>query len=131
MIVAWKNVCQHCGYVVTTAGDIEYYLDAEGERKIYGHPRAASQEALERGIYGMYDELWCPLCDKVYICTTWAAYEPCKDLRTLWAIGYDLGIDIDPKCPECGNENMLLDLTGLICPHCREGRFKVKEVCRA
>lgn len=58
--------CNWCGHSVDTSGPWEFYRDAQGNFKRYGHPSPISEEARQHGVDGMYGDLYCPNCDTVF-----------------------------------------------------------------
>ncbi len=45
--------CNNSRRSIRMSGPWEFYRDEHGKRKVYGHPRAISEEARRRGIYGL------------------------------------------------------------------------------
>ena len=129
--------CDKCKHFFETSGLNEFYRDAEGRRKLYGHPVPMSREAEERGIHGLSAELYCPKCDKVYDLIvqefetpTWLVWahppEPKDEYKQEGAV----------KCPDCGNTDLVLDnrdrdAVPLPCPRCPDGKMIFGERCQS
>jgi ribosomal protein S27E len=126
--------CNHCGYSVTTSGPWEFYRDAQGEIKPYGHPVPASEEAQERGIYGLSATLYCSECEKTYSLILVEFKKPFfRGDGSIWLDKHEAG-ECEPreeykrgdavKCPKCDNTKMILEpeeKREMPCPKCGKG----------
>jgi hypothetical protein len=124
----WK--CTHCGYKVTTSGLHEFYSDAQGFRKPYGHPVPFSGEAAECGIKGFSTMTYCPTCDAVKDTLVMEFDEPIGAVNAWHRAVHvthayeDIGGLSECICPECKNK-LLETLADIQCPRCHTGVFKL------
>jgi len=135
----YRYECDNCGHTVETSGPWEFYRDATGARKPFGHPVPISEEAVRMGIAGLSAELYCPLCDKVHDLVAVEFKRPYQG-RWFWL---EAG-EVEPKdefkredavkCPDCGNSELILgpedeDSPGfnarmsILCPRCKKGKL--------
>ncbi len=128
MGACFSHRCDRCGYVVTTSGPWEFYRDAEGQRKPYGHPVPMSREALEQGIAGLSANLYCVHCDKVFDLIVVEFKTPARDALSVWAGNCEpqevFKKEGAVKCPECGATALLLEgdeNPQKTCPRCKAG----------
>jgi DNA-directed RNA polymerase subunit M/transcription elongation factor TFIIS len=119
--------CGKCGYTVQTSGPWEFYRNAKGERKDYGHPSPRSKEAERQGVYGLSGELYCAHCDKVFDVILVEYKEPAREALGVWTGGCEPKDEYkDPdavKCPQCGSTALVLEPEegqGIPCPRCKE-----------
>lgn len=131
MGAGYVHKCNKCGYSVSTSGPWEFYRDSKGKRKPYGHPVPMSEEARQRGIYGLSGELYCPNCDEVFDLILVEFKEPSQDSLSVWG-GMCEPIDEFKdeegavKCPKCGNRNLILgpmEDREATCPRCKYGKL--------
>lgn len=136
---AYRYECDGCGNVVETSGLWEFYRDATGARKLYGHPVPVSDEAVQMGVAGLSAELYCPLCDEVHDLVVVEFKQPYKG-QLFWL---EMGEPKDEyqredavKCPDCGNTDLILGPNdeeasyfdarmSMLCPRCKKGRLSV------
>jgi DNA-directed RNA polymerase subunit M/transcription elongation factor TFIIS len=130
MGAGFRYKCDRCGYSISTSGPWEFYRDVKGNRKPYGHPVPTSEEAKERGIYGLSAELYCPKCAKTFDLILVEFTRPSRDSLSVWAGGCEPRDEFKRKdtvkCPECGGTNMILAPTegeDVVCPSCKEGKL--------
>jgi len=128
MGVGYLLKCDVCQYSVETSGPWEFYRDYKGRRHEYGHPCPKSEEAEQRGIYGLFGELYCPKCDKVVNVVLVEFTEPISDSYKVWS-GRCEPKDIYKKedavkCPKCKNTHLILSPDNdhpQSCPKCKRG----------
>ncbi len=60
----YQFICNNekCDHTLTTSGPWEFYRDAEGKMKDYGHPVPFSDDAAESGVQGFYADMFCADC---------------------------------------------------------------------
>ena len=130
MATGFTHTCSNCSYSVSTSGPHEFYRDADGVRKPYGHPAPFSDEARERGIYGLSGALYCAKCDEVFDVILVEFEEPAQNDIMVWGgrctpkQGYRGRRVI--KCPKCTIRNLILirqEGEEPMCPRCRRGRL--------
>lgn len=128
MGIGYRYMCDRCLYFVSTSGPWEFYRDNEGNRKPYGHPIPASEEAEERGIYGFAGRLYCPKCDKTCDIVLVEFTRPSPDYGSAWAGWYERRDESKQEeraiCPECRTTQMIWDTKEtekVTCPRCGEG----------
>ena len=120
--------CDHCGYEITTSGPWEFYRDENGKIKPYGHPIPASAEAMERGVYGLMADMYCPKCGKIRRVVLVEFDEPCEDTLMIWS-GRCEEEKMEVKCPVCGNTHLILEPEeGIKCPKCGKGTLTIQSV---
>lgn len=119
----WK--CSSCGYAVWTHGLLEFYRDAAGVRKPYGHPVPASEEAERRGIWGFFSIGYCPSCDMTEDVILFELETPWKKRGSRPAKRkYEL--NHEPRCSNCGGRLYeALPEGEITCPRCNKGVFQV------
>lgn len=124
----YSHHCDHCGYSVTTSGPWEFYRDANGQRKPYGHPIPMSREGRERGIAGLAAALYCLKCDKVFDLVIVEFKQPARDSLSVWSGAAEpqeaFKREGAVKCPDCGDTRLLLEgdkSTEKLCPRCKGG----------
>lgn len=61
----YSHGCDRRAYTVIASGPREFYRDAQGQRRPYGHPIPASQKARERGTARLAANLYGPEYDRV------------------------------------------------------------------
>ena len=121
--------CDKCGYSVSTSGPWEFYRDTNGKRKFYGHPVPESEEARQRGIYGLSGNVYCSNCDKTFDIILVEFKEPSQDSLWVWCGRCEPKDEFKKKgavkCPECGNINLILEPVGkkVTCPRCNKGKL--------
>jgi rRNA maturation protein Nop10 len=125
--------CDKCGRSIRISGPWEFYRDETGRRKPYGHPGPMSEEAKERGVYGLSATMYCPDCGRVSSLILVEFVTPVKYPQPVW-LGHHEPKDEykgeDPiKCPKCGSTNLLDEPpdTELPCPRCKQGRLIIKD----
>jgi len=122
--------CTCCDYSFSTSGPWEFYRNAKGKRKPFGHPVPVSKEAAQRGIYGLSADLYCPQCDRIFDVILVEFKRPSSESLAVW-----LG-KCEPKeeyqqanavnCPACKSTDLILepsDERTLTCPRCRKGKI--------
>ena len=130
MTEKYKYKCDNCGYSFYTSGPWEFYLDSEGRRKPYGRPKPISQEAKERGIYGLEADVYCLNCSKVFNIILTEFKKPISHITEM------LTKKLKPKskytkprkakCPGCGESRLTIELDeewGVLCPRCKTGKL--------
>lgn len=126
----WR--CSKCIRSFSTAGPWEFYRDHQGNRKSYGHPGPASDEATRSGVWGLSGDVYCPDCDKTFKDLVLVDFK--KPYR-----GFSVWIDLDScdpkdgfndegmgKCPEFGGTNLILESVEdkqVTCPRCKKGKL--------
>ncbi len=130
MGAGYRYKCDTCGYSVSTSGPWEFYRDSKGNRKPYGHPSPASEEAKQRGIYGLSGVLYCPKCDKTFELVLVEFMKPSQDSLSLWWGRCEPRDEFKQegvvKCPKCDSTNMILEPAEggeVVCPRCKEGKL--------
>lgn len=113
----WK--CDNCGHKVQTDGPLEFYRDAKGHRRPYGHPGPGSKEAEQAGIKGFYAVAYCLHCDSARDALL-VEFDSPRDYSGAWSECDDPS---ELVCPECGGRLSYEDLWGIECPRCRKGCF--------
>ena len=116
--------CPRCRFDIAIGGPDEFYLGADGERRPYGHPEPASEEAARRGVDGFWMTLWCDGCRAARRVVTVEFEQPCAPLDAWSGRGVACpGYLVDEEsCPDCAS--VLLDeIPGAtpLCPSCRAG----------
>ena len=120
--------CNTCLYSVETSGPWEFYRDEKGRRHVFGHPVPVSEKAVQRGIYGLFEEVYCPTCEKVVKAILVEFKEPCRDPLQMWS-GQCEPMDeykkeSAVKCPKCRNKYLILEPDNdhpPSCPKCEKG----------
>lgn len=121
--------CDNCGYSVSTSGPWEFYRDNNGNLKPFGYPGPMCEEAEQRGIYGLYAELYCPSCDEVRTVVLFEAEKPSNPASSangsMPAPRNEFKRRHAPRCPECGNTHLLFTpaTKEVICPRCKKGKL--------
>jgi len=130
MGAAWVHKCDKCNYSVHTSGPWEFYRDNEGKRKFYGHPVVASEEAEQRGIYGLSCDLYCLNCDETFDLIQVEFKKPSFDSLSVWVGKCEpkdkYKVEDAVRCPKCdGIDLMLLPVKDreITCPRCKEGKL--------
>jgi hypothetical protein len=124
--------CYACGYEVSTSGPWEFYRDEQGRRKSYGHPVPCSEEAAQRGVYGLSGLFYCPACDGVFDLVLVEFKQPVKEGSVWLGAGEPKDEYRKPgavKCPKCAGTDLLLGAEqGRVvpCPRCKRGRLAAK-----
>ena len=128
MGAVFEHKCTSCGYSVSTSGPWEFYRDKNGQMTPYGHPVPASKEAQERGIYGFYGTLYCPICDATHEIILVEFKEPCRRSIQAWGGEFEPKEEYQKKdavkCPSCGSIALLFGPAKekqLVCQHCGKG----------
>jgi hypothetical protein len=110
--------CTYCTNEIKLHVGFEFYRDAKGQLRPYGHPTPISADAKYFGIKGYYSELYCPKCRKIKNVIVLEYEEP---------NGWDKRIidieDEDKHCIVCGS--ILLEKPEDLneCPNCNTGHF--------
>ena len=130
MGAGFRHKCDKCGYSVFTSGPWEFYRDSKGNRKPYGHPVPTSEEAKQRGIYGLSGELYCPRCDKTFDLILVEFTRSSRDSLSVWVGRCELRDEFKQeaavKCPYCDSTYMILGAAEgveVVCPRCKEGKL--------
>ena len=103
--------CNCCGHQVETSGPHEFYRDREGRLKPCGHP-LPTKEALERGIAGLYLDLYCTECGEVSSVVTVEydkrieGWSPFRHLIHGMASESSEGPE-EKLCPSCGKKSLI------------------------
>lgn len=65
--MGWGKIitCEDCIRRFAIGDGRPFFRDENGQMQYYGHP-VASDEAIKAGIYGIYDEYYCPDCNEVF-----------------------------------------------------------------
>ena len=128
MGAVFEHKCNSCGYSVSTSGPWEFYRKKNGRMEPYGHPVPVSKEAQERGIYGLYGNLYCPICDATHEIILVEFKEPCRRSIQAWGGEFEPKDEYKKKdvvkCPSCDNTELVLYPEAekqLVCQHCRIG----------
>ena len=126
----YSHKCNKCGYFVSTSGPWEFYRDSKGDRKFYGHPVPISDEARQRGIYGLSGELYCSNCDETFDLILVEFKKPSQDSSSVWSGKCEPKNEFKGegavKCPKCGSTNLILgpvEDREVACPRCKEGKL--------
>jgi len=89
-----------------------------------------SEEARQRGIYGLSGELYCPNCDEVVDLILVEFKKPSQDSLSVWGGMCEPRDEFKDegavKCPKCDNRNLILgpmEDRGVTCPRCKEGKL--------
>ncbi|MFW6035856.1 MAG: hypothetical protein ACOCRZ_06335 [Halothermotrichaceae bacterium] len=120
----YVHTCSNCGYTVETSGPWEFYRDSEGKRKLYGHPAPVSEEARERGIYGLSAKIYCPECDNVHDLIIVEYKKSTDNTLQVWLGECEPKNTEVPECPGCGNRKLVFvpdEDRKVKCPRCNEG----------
>lgn len=128
----YVHVCQSCGAEIQTSGLWEFYRDAKGNFKNYGHPVPESIEAEESGIYGLYGHYYCLDCHENTPSIVLESKVPVFEKTAIWQVKLDLlppyGHHYRPGCIHCGSEKLLLaPRPHILCPRCQKGFLKGRE----
>lgn len=130
MGAAYTLECDTCGHAVHTSGPWEFYRDAQGRRRAYGHPTPSSREAKESGIHGLSGELYCLTCDRTSDVILVEFKAPTSDTLAVW-FGRcepkdECGQEDAVRCPRCGGTDMILEPPEdreVTCPRCQQGKL--------
>jgi hypothetical protein len=91
-----------CGFSARIGNATEFYLDAEGNERLYGHPVCVSREAAQAGIAGYWRDLLCWSCgrqDRESV----RLPKPCQHEAMAWAMFPPPSLKDHPRsCPDCG-----------------------------
>lgn len=124
------DTCDVCGYTISTLGPWEFYRDANGERKLYGHPVPISEEAARGGIHGLSGIVYCSVCDRSFDLILVEFKEPCYRSLLVWAGQCEPKDEYKKedtvKCPFCGNTRLVFcdrEDADMRCPWCGKGRL--------
>ena len=126
--------CNSCGHTVTFSGPWEFYRDAKGRRKPYGHPVPVSREAENRGICGLSAQMYCPSCHRGVDIIVVEFTEPVVETLSVWSRAWrpkpaysDWESKIAYRCPECGWDHVITQPPGRDwkCPKCKAGAMVV------
>ena len=131
-----KIYCSECGFATQTRGLDEFYRDKNGDAKFYGHPKPASEEAIEAGFLGFMADVLCLGCGKTiqnYIMKE--LVHPVKEGED--TINCEVKKKYSPKgnlCPNCNGKLVFMlreknpdkepdvDTLGTVkCPKCKNG----------
>lgn len=129
MGVTFSHRCDNCGYSVSTSGPWEFYRDNNGNLKPFGHPGPMSEEAEQRGLYGLYAELYCANCDKAFSIVLIECEKPSNPAlppnESIPALKDEFKRTPAPKCPKCGNTHLLFTPARreVTCPRCKRGKL--------
>jgi hypothetical protein len=98
-----------CGFYARIGNATEFYLDAEGAEREYGHPVCRGPEAARRGILGYWRDLLCWHCgrqerDSIRL------HRPCRNPAMAWALFPPPDLNLR-RCPDCNQ--ILWDVGGL------------------
>ncbi|MFP4015896.1 MAG: hypothetical protein ACLFUI_02585 [Halanaerobiales bacterium] len=125
MGTCYIHQCNNCAYIVRTSGPWGFYRDSDGSRKLYGHPEPMSEEAKERGIYGLSAKVYCPDCDKVHDLIIVEFKNPSDNSLDVWLGNYEPDdMENEVNCPDCGNTRLVFvpdEDVEVKCPQCGEG----------
>lgn len=128
MGAAYQLRCNKCGHAVSTSGPWEFYRDAQGQVKDYGHPVPCSKEAKQCGIAGLRASLYCPDCDKVSEVVIVEFKEPSRQALDVWSGRAEPKDEYmreeGVRCPACQGSRLVLapeDGQTVACPRCRSG----------
>lgn len=126
----FRHKCDRCGHCVFTSGPWEFYRDSKGNRKPYGHPVPTSEDAKQRGIYGLSGDIYCPKCDKVFDLVLVEFVKPALDSLMVWAGGCEPRGEFKRegavKCPLCDSIDLILETSEnreVLCPRCKAGKL--------
>jgi len=130
MGAGYRIQCDKCGHVVQTSRPWEFYRDAKGRAKDYGHPQPSSDEASIAGIAGLRAMLYCPDCDKTSEVIIVEFKTSSKDALAVWS-GRCEPMDEycredAVKCPQCRGANMLMvpdEGETIPCPRCKDRKM--------
>ena len=133
MGASYIHECDKCGYTFHTSGPWEFYRDHEGKLKDYGHPGQKSKEAELLGIKGLYEEMYCRICDKVEKIILVEFKNPSNESLSVWTGRCEPEDEYKKegaiKCSKCGNKELILevekdDKEEVSCPRCKEGKIR-------
>lgn len=122
----YVHTCDSCGYSVSTSGPWEFYRDSAGRRKPYGHPVPTSEEAKERGIYGLSALVYCFDCDETFDVILIEYKNGSYDALSVWGGLREYRGEGTVRCPKCDGRNLVLGPNQdreIACPRCREGKL--------
>jgi hypothetical protein len=128
--------CNSCGFSFVTSGPWEFYRDSQGTRRPYGHPGPASEEARQRGIYGLVGKFYCSECGKTYSVILVEFKKPFQGNKSIWPGKHEAG-ECEPKdeyqgenavkCPKCAYTKMILEPHNdqkILCPKCKRDHLE-------
>ena len=128
MGAGYRMKCNNCDFSIATSGPWEFFRDEKGKQHDFGHPSPVSEEAAQRGVYGLYGKLYCPTCNKVVTVILVEFKEPCRDALSLWSgqcEPLEKYLEEDAvKCPKCKNKDLILEPDNdhaVSCPKCKKG----------
>lgn len=126
MGAGYSFACHSCGYSVKTSGPWEYYRDAGGRVRPYGHPVPASVEAARAGIWGLVGHVFCPSCRGAKEVILQEFARPAYRSIEVWGGRAEVRPEYreEPTCPDCSGPVYLGNLEGQACPVCRKGNFR-------
>ncbi len=108
--------CRQCGFRVRFGGPEEFYYDAYGRRRNWGHPLPASDEARQAGISGFLTRMWCPHCRSVKHAVI-AEFKQPLQYTEAWERLAEMDEPREPAvCPDCGRPLGCCIRSG--CPSC-------------
>jgi hypothetical protein len=123
--------CNVCGHEVRNSGPWEFYRDAKGRRKQYGHPCPNSKEAEERGVYGFTYEVYCFDCDKTSEIILIEFKKPSFSSLEWWSMRCEPKEEYKKRdkirCPICKGDNLIINKAEnakMLCPKCKKGELK-------
>jgi hypothetical protein len=127
MGAGYRHTCDKWGYSVSTTGPYEFYRDRFGQRKVYGHPHAISEEARERGIAGFAAKMFCTSCDEVVDVILQDFPTTLDRPLDAWLGASNTRLQgAQARCPDCGSPELLLggrDDAIVACPRCQRGNL--------
>lgn len=108
----YRFKCDNCDFWVETSGPHEFYRDKKGRIKPCGHP-LPTEEAMKRGIAGLYMDLYCTTCGMVLSVVTVEykkrikGWSPFRHLIHGEASEDSEGPE-EQLCPSCGKKSLVL-----------------------
>lgn len=121
MAIFWHHECA-CGCSFDTSGQHEFFRDAIGGLRLYGHPLAKSPEAKAAGIAGFCGKMHCLACDSAVDVVMREFQHPQSRDADLWTPNAIPLKPVEVRCPACGDESPVMgDLPfgdEIPCPMC-------------
>src|ERR1035437_7148626 len=104
MATIWNHECSGCGYSFRTSGLHEYFIDANGDLKHYGHPLPESREAEAAGIAGFYADAWCLNADRNVVVVVREFEQAVGRHEGIWVPAALPEKSVTITCPACGDD---------------------------
>ena len=126
MAIFFIHRCNKCHYEVKTSGPHEFYRDENGQIQWYGHPGPVSEVARKVGVHGLEHTCYCPKCDKTFshIALEFPSPVIVEQGDSPWFHLNEGKANYNPpKCPDCGNTEIVFNESGVSCPRCSKGKL--------